>query len=173
MARKNKSLAGAFTQFQDPEEENAIKKSNQQSEQETSDVTELNNHDDVSENEIMNSNTKGIKKDVTQEHNTDDKTSFSHSNTQTEATQENGSVFLKQESSSKTVRDVKNNIMSMYDEKSKRKTVEETHTRTTFLFDNELKKRLDKLAKNKRGFKTHFINSAIEALLDEMEDVQK
>lgn len=172
MARKNKSLAGAFTQFQEPEE-SANKKSKQQSEQDSSYVTELNNREDVSKNEILNSNTEVITKDVTQKHNTNDESSFSHSNTQTEAIQENESVFQKQESSSKTVRDVKNNIMSVYDEKSKRKTVEETHTRTTFLFDNELKKRLDKLAKNKRGFKTHFINSAIEALLDEMEDVQK
>jgi len=51
----------------------------------------------------------------------------------------------------------------------KKKTVEDTHTRTTFLFRNDLVKRLDKLAKDKRGFKTMAINKAIENLLNELE----
>lgn len=75
--------------------------------------------------------------------------------------------------SGKTIRDVTNSLLEMYDQKSKKKTVEETHTRSTFLFRNDLQTRLDKLAKGKRGFKTMFLNKAIEALLDEMEDAQK
>lgn len=69
-----------------------------------------------------------------------------------------------------TVEDVKRQLMTSYEEKANKKTVEETHTRSTFLFENRLSSRLDKLAKKKkRGFKTMFINKAIEALLDEME----
>ncbi|WMX58969.1 hypothetical protein [Peribacillus sp. R9-11] len=69
----------------------------------------------------------------------------------------------------KTVLDVKENLLSKYEEKSKKLTVEETHTRSTFLFRNDLSKRLDELAKGKRGFKTMFLNEAIESLLDELE----
>jgi hypothetical protein len=69
-----------------------------------------------------------------------------------------------------TVAEVKEKVMSKYEEKTKKQTVEETHVRTTFLFKKELSKRLDKLAENKKkGFKTLFFNDAIEALLDEME----
>lgn len=73
------------------------------------------------------------------------------------------------EASNKTVSDVKVNLLSKYEEKTKKQTVEETHTRSTFLFRNDLQERLDKLAKNKRGFKTMFLNEAIESLLDELE----
>lgn len=50
-------------------------------------------------------------------------------------------------------------------------TVEETHTRSTFFVENELLKRLNKVAKKqKRGFKTSFINDAIDELLKDYED---
>lgn len=75
----------------------------------------------------------------------------------------------RQQSQSPTVKDVSNELLSMYEAKKKKKTVEETHVRTTFLFDKELEKRLTKLAKGKRGFKTMFFNKAIESLLNEME----
>lgn len=69
-----------------------------------------------------------------------------------------------------TVKDISERLKNKYQEKSKKPTVEDTHTRSTFLFRNDLQKRLDKLAKNKRGFKTMFINEAIEALLNEYEN---
>lgn len=68
-----------------------------------------------------------------------------------------------------TVKEVSDGLLSMYDEKRRKKTVEDTHIRTTFLFDKELEKRLSKLAKGKRGFKTMFFNEAIRSLLDELE----
>ena len=56
-------------------------------------------------------------------------------------------------------------------EKLARPTVEQTHTRTTFLLRNDLKARLDNLAdQNKRGYKTDFINKSIEMLLDAIEN---
>ena len=69
-----------------------------------------------------------------------------------------------------TVKEVKERLLNKFEEKSNKKTVEDTHTRTTFLFRNDLAKRLDKLAKNKRGFKTMFLNEAIESLLNEWEN---
>jgi hypothetical protein len=74
-----------------------------------------------------------------------------------------------QNDSTLSVAQVKSDLLNMYEEKTKKEKVEDTHMRSTFLFRKDLAKRLDKLAKNKRGFKTMFMNKAIEALLDEME----
>jgi ethanolamine utilization protein EutQ (cupin superfamily) len=107
----------------------------------------------VQTDDSVNSNTKQETKDVIQTSNT----------------------HIEQEkvpeinNSNTTVQDVKVNLLSMYDKKTKKETVEDTHIRTTFLFRKDLSKRLDKLAKGKRGFKTMFMNEAIEALLNEME----
>jgi hypothetical protein len=59
-------------------------------------------------------------------------------------------------------------------QKMSKLTVEETHTRTTFLLRNDLKARLANLSdQHKRGYKTEFINQAIEQLLDAIENQQK
>lgn len=59
-----------------------------------------------------------------------------------------------------------------WDIKRNAKTKEETHTRTTFLLDNELKTRLDALSAGKqRGYKTDFLNSAVRAMLDAVESM--
>lgn len=53
-------------------------------------------------------------------------------------------------------------------------TMEDTHTRSTFLVENGLLERLNKLAKEKRnGFKTEFINTAIENTLIGLEELEK
>lgn len=53
-------------------------------------------------------------------------------------------------------------------------TVEETHTRTTVLIRNELLYRLNALAKRKkRGFKTIVFNTALEVILDDLEQQLK
>jgi hypothetical protein len=55
-------------------------------------------------------------------------------------------------------------------EKKKKATVEETHTRQTFLIHNDLLKRMNKAAKGReRGFKTALVNEAIKRMLDEIE----
>lgn len=61
------------------------------------------------------------------------------------------------------------NIDDLYKEKLQKEKVEDTHIRSTFLIQKDLKKRLDKVSKNKRGYKTLFINKAIQSLLDELE----
>ena len=48
--------------------------------------------------------------------------------------------------------------------------MKDTHTRSTFLVKKELLKRLNKLAQNKHGFKTDFINYAIEQALFDLEE---
>ncbi|MGN7313418.1 hypothetical protein ACTHQ4_20230 [Alkalicoccobacillus gibsonii] len=53
---------------------------------------------------------------------------------------------------------------------NKKPTVEDTHTRGTFLIQNELLERLDALAKGqKRGFKTKLVNHALKEFLDQVE----
>jgi hypothetical protein len=64
------------------------------------------------------------------------------------------------------------NFIAMFDEQRKqKKTVEETHTRQTYLIRNDLIDRLESIAYNKdRGFKTAFLNHAIERLLNEVDN---
>ena len=51
-----------------------------------------------------------------------------------------------------------------------RPTMEDTHVRSTFLFRRDLQERLDRIAETQpRGFKTKFLNIAIEELLDQLE----
>src|SRR5699024_2356528 len=56
----------------------------------------------------------------------------------------------------------------------KRKKVEETHTRRTFLIKNELLERLDEFAYrvNNTGFKTEFIHYIMEKGLNELENIE-
>ncbi|MDA1918179.1 hypothetical protein [Bacillus cereus group sp. BcHK140] len=68
-----------------------------------------------------------------------------------------------------TIGQVKEELLNQYEEKSNKQTVEDTHRRTTFLLRNDLLERLDSLSKGKRGYKTMFMNKAIEALLNEMD----
>jgi len=48
-----------------------------------------------------------------------------------------------------------------------------THTRRTFLIDNEVSERLNKLSAGKHGFKTEFVNKAIELLLTYYDEDQE
>jgi len=66
--------------------------------------------------------------------------------------------------------DFKSSILSKYEEKRKKKTVEETHIRTTFLLHKDLAKRLNRITKNKHGLKTILLNDAVEAIVKSMED---
>lgn len=164
MARKNNSLAGAFSQYEEAEQ--------RQSGKEESSVGVLNKEDDISNEVTGNSNNDSITKDVILEGNKVEEpiSQGVSENTKQKPKAEDEEVLLNNESTSKTLRDVTNSIMDMYKEKSNKKTVEETHTRATFLFRNDLQKRLDKLSSGKRGFKTMFMNKAIEAMLDELEN---
>ena len=67
-------------------------------------------------------------------------------------------------------KELKEALKKSYDAKYKRPTVNDTHTRNTFLLENDLNKRLNKLSKGKRGFKTEFLNTAVRQLLDIMEN---
>lgn len=64
----------------------------------------------------------------------------------------------------------KNNAYEEYEEKVNKLRVEDTHIRRTFLVRRDLNRRIDQLAEGKRGYKSHFINKAIQKLLDETEE---
>jgi|SRR5699024_8793521 len=57
----------------------------------------------------------------------------------------------------------------------KKEKMEDTHTRRTFLIKNELLKELDDLAEqiNNTGFKTEFINYAIEEGLSGLKKIEE
>lgn len=172
MARKNKSLADAFTRFEESlDNQNKNEQVNDEQKSQTQEVDENppGKQEDIQENETVNHNTEIDTKDEIPTSNTSvEEPSVTETNHQ-ETLPENDSAELHPETSTKTIRDITNTIMSMYDEKTKKKTVEETHTRATFLFRKDLQTRLDKLAEGKRGFKTLFLNKAVEAMLDEVE----
>lgn len=144
MARK-RQLSDAFGKFEKNEEKTSVitpeEEANNIPMNENENV--INHTENEQENVISNSNIDIVTKDVIQN-----------------VTQEQNTVSVAQ---------IKDDLLSMYDEKAKKERVEDTHIRATFLFRKDLSKRLDKLAKNKRGFKTLFMNKAIEALLDELE----
>ncbi|MBD1373830.1 hypothetical protein IC620_15910, partial [Hazenella sp. IB182357] len=81
---------------------------------------------------------------------------------------EKNHVELSNENEDKNT-DYVSEFVDEWKEFSKRKTVEDTHTRATFLVDNELLKRFNKLAKGKRGFKSKLINKALSDALDKLE----
>lgn len=103
-----------------------------------------------------------------------------HSNTETESNDVTQDVIqevtpnvILEESPAQT--DVTmDSIISKFAEKveikRQKQRVEDTHKRSTFLFRRDLAERLDKLSRGEdRGFKTMFMNDAIEALLDAYE----
>lgn len=58
--------------------------------------------------------------------------------------------------------------------KPARQTIEDTHTRQTYLIRNDLIARLERLAKGqRRGFKTEFVNDALELLLAKAESAKE
>lgn len=64
-------------------------------------------------------------------------------------------------------------ILQSFKESIKRETVEDTHTRKTFIVRNDLLRELDKLSKKQgRGFQTWFVNMAFERLLEELRGSQ-
>lgn len=60
-------------------------------------------------------------------------------------------------------------LLNEYFGESKKKTMEETHTRRTFLIRNDILKRYEQATKGKRGLKTRLINDALEAMLDALD----
>lgn len=136
----------------------------------------------IQEDKTMNHTTESDTKEEIPTSNTAMESSSATETKNPETTPENDKFWnesirdmktFNPETSPKTIKDITDSIMSMYDEKTKKKTVEETHTRATFLFRKDLQARLDKLADGKRGFKTLFLNKAVETLLDEMEGYNK
>jgi uncharacterized protein (DUF4415 family) len=65
-----------------------------------------------------------------------------------------------------SLEDLSKSISDKFVEKSKKKTMEETHTRKTFLIENELLKEFNRLTKNKRGYQTMLINEVLRAVIN-------
>lgn len=62
-------------------------------------------------------------------------------------------------------------ISDSWEKKQSKPTMEQTHSRTSFLFRKDLKARLDRLADiYGRGYRSHFLNKAIEMALESAEN---
>ena len=71
----------------------------------------------------------------------------------------------------KTVDDVKAELLGAYSQKISKPKMEDTHVKRTYYIDKELDKRLSKLAKTrKRGFKHVVINEGLKAILESLEN---
>lgn len=79
---------------------------------------------------------------------------------------ENVNIKSKHENETNSLNDLSKSINAKFEEKTKKKTMEETHTRKTFLIENELLKEFNKLTKNKRGFQTMLINEVLKAVIE-------
>ena len=73
------------------------------------------------------------------------------------------------QTSTHTIKDLAGEIQGIYKERTSKKKVEDTHTRTTFLLRNDLMSRLNKVSAKKKGLKTLILNKAVEAILDQMD----
>ncbi|GEN35938.1 hypothetical protein [Aneurinibacillus danicus] len=102
--------------------------------------------------------------------NTETKNVIVKSNNDTE--QNKVSMKVKSEKDEENESELSNNksFIDSFLEKKKKATVEDTHTRQTFLIHNDLLKRMNKAARGReRGFKTALVNEAIKRILDEIE----
>lgn len=91
------------------------------------------------------------------------------SNTNTE--QLNGTLKSNTDNKNEIVSEISNTGNNFLNEfkKTKKPTVEETHTRQTYLIRNQLIDQLEELAKGKdRGFKTQLVNYAIEQAIKQI-----
>lgn len=71
----------------------------------------------------------------------------------------------------KTIDDVKAELLGAYSKKVSKPKMEDTHIKRTYYIDKDLDRRLNKLAKTrKRGFKHVVINEGLKAILDSLEN---
>lgn len=71
----------------------------------------------------------------------------------------------------KTIDDVKADLLGAYSEKISKPKMEDTHIKRTYYIDKDLDRRLNKLAKTrKRGFKHVVINEGLKAILNSLEN---
>lgn len=123
--------------------------------------------------ETRNSDTEQL--NVSEKRNTNTEQSYVTEKRNTENEQENVQALHNNESeqSFETVKsnaETETGFMQQFEERTKKLTIEDTHTRQTYLIRNDLLKRLNKVAKGKdRGFKTQLVNYALEQILNEID----
>jgi hypothetical protein len=122
------------------------------------DFSEFENTETDKEKDSVKGNTNNDQLDVTVKSNTNTEQSNETLKSSTDNKKETASEFSN----------TGNNFLNEF-KKAKKPTVEETHTRQTYLIKNELIAELEKLAAGKdRGFKTHLVNYAIEQAIKQI-----
>jgi len=174
MARKNNSLANPFKDLQN-KKENEVKlpfansTKTQEFAPETEEEYETVDGDVNSINNVEDSVSSSVTEDVHEETivNLPEKTEKKFKVEIEDSVEEN------YEDEPGDLQSLKNSLLGKYNDMRSKKTVEETHKRTTFLLRKDLAHRLDKLTKNKRGMKAMVLNEAVETILKALEGDQK
>ncbi|MGE7828944.1 hypothetical protein [Paenibacillus sp. NPDC093718] len=159
MARQDNKLTNAFEDFN-------INDTNTEADPKQEDGIYRDTPEDVDGNPLVSDN-------MDNDHVSGQQSSNNSSITYHETSNSNTGDESEEEDEYETLESLTKKIQDALAGRENRLTMEDTHERTTFLFDKKLKKRLNKLAHNKRGFKTHFINNAISLLLDQFENQNK
>lgn len=92
-----------------------------------------------------------------------------NSETKMENSDENSEEVINDQPIGATSDHEQDNFWDLIDQEKKKKTVEETHTRQTYLIRNDLLKELNKVSRKQgKGFKTKVINYALEQFLNDI-----
>lgn len=83
---------------------------------------------------------------------------------------ENVNIENKHNNETKSLNDLSKSINEIIEEKSKKKTMEDTHQRKTFLVERELLKEFNKITKNKRGSQVIIINQLLKAFVESQKE---
>lgn len=135
------------------------------------DFSEFENTATEQEKDSLKSNTIFEQNDVTVNSNIN--TDHTNGTVKNKTNNEQLKESLKSKTNNKKETDLEfsntgNNFLNEF-KKAKKPTVEETHTRQTYLIKNELISKLEELAAGKdRGFKTHLVNYAIEQVINQI-----
>jgi uncharacterized protein (DUF4415 family) len=113
-------------------------------------------NDEQKKEDSINKETKDVNKDVDKDVNNNVQDNVS----------ENVNIESKHTNETNSLNDLSKSINAKFEEKTKKKTMEETHTRKTFLIENELLKEFNRLTKNKRGYQTMLINEVLRAVIE-------
>lgn len=148
------------------EQVNEQVKRNCKNEQVPETLNQTTKQEELTDSNKLNTETEQL--NVTEKRNTNKEQENSSVNTKSEVEQENENVNNNNKQIQLNEQD--KGFLEQFQAIVKKPTIEETHKRQTFLIDKRLLKRLDRIAKRQpKGFKTHFLNYALEKALDELE----
>jgi hypothetical protein len=168
---KRSSPAAAFFEpdIDDKQNKSVTKKRNSKTEE--GNVSSKQNSKEIKENGLTETKTEEGKEKPKQS-NIDEKglDKLNYETTTREKNEEQEPNLKMLQKQGESEQETTTSFWGLIEESKKKKTIEDTHTRQTYLVRNDLIARLQKTAKNQdKGFKTKAINYALEQFLDDIE----